>query len=92
MPDFNSLHCENECTHFQGVCGTSTAIAGAYVRDLSITNVDKLPESVNEMLHPKKKRVSDISIFKAEEFNAGDPFAQMKSDEVDEFYGEDDAP
>jgi hypothetical protein len=62
------------------------------IRDLSVTNVDRLPESVDEMFHPKKKRVSDISIFKAEEFNAGDPFAQMKSDEVDEFYGEDDAP
>lgn len=62
------------------------------IRDLSVTNVDRLPESVHEMFHPIKKRVSDISIFKAEEFNAGDPFAQMKSDEVDDFYGSDDAP
>jgi hypothetical protein len=62
------------------------------VRDLSVTNVDRLPESVHEMMHPRKKRISGISIFKAEEFNAGDPFAQMKSDEVDDFYGEDDAP
>lgn len=57
------------------------------IRDLSIVNVDRLPESIHELTHPLKKRISDISIFKAEEFNAGDPFAQMKSGEVDEFYG-----
>lgn len=59
------------------------------VRDLSVVNVDRLPESVNELFHPIKKKISDVSIFKAEEFNAGDPFAQMKTDEVDDFYGAD---
>ena len=59
------------------------------IRDLTIVDVDRLPESVSELFHPRKKKLSEVSIFKAEEFNAGDPFAQMKSGEVDEFYGAD---
>jgi hypothetical protein len=52
-------------------------------RDLSVVNVDRLPESVHDLIHPPKKRISGISIFKAEEFNSGYTFEQMKSDEVD---------
>jgi hypothetical protein len=61
-------------------------------KDLSVTNVDELPTSLSVTAPVKKKRISNVSIFQAQEFNAGDPFAQMKSDEVDEFCGEDDAP